>query len=137
MNSVKMPLCLLSRLSEPEFCCRVSDDEKMETNRKKSCPSVESLTDDPVPSTSLSTEKMIITPEVPHQSAQQKTDADLARKTVMESDPDKDDILVATPLRPPLPKPIPCQKKTFTCSGLPVKFILSKSLQFLDSGNGS
>jgi hypothetical protein len=81
---------------------------------------------------------MIITPEVPHQSAQQKTDADLASKTVvMESDPDEDDILVATPPRPPLPKPIPCQKKIFTCSGLPVKFILSQSLQFLDSGNGS
>jgi hypothetical protein len=112
-----------------------SDDEKMETKRKKSCPSVKFFTDDPVPSTSLYTETLIITPEVPQQSAQQKTDADLAsKKVVMESDPDEDDILVATPPRPPLPKPIPCQKKIFTCSGLPVKFILSRSLHFLDSG---
>lgn len=99
-----------------------SDNENMETMRKKPRPSVKSVnTDDPVPSTSLSAES-IITPEVPQQPAQQKTDADLASKTVvMESDPDEDDILVATPPCPPPPKPIPCQKKIFTCSGLPVK----------------
>jgi hypothetical protein len=98
-----------------------SDDDKMETKRKKPCPSVKSVDTDGLISSMSHSAGGATTANVPQRLSPQQASADLASKTVvMESDPEEDDVLVATPPQPPTPKPVPCKKKVLTCSGLPV-----------------
>lgn len=114
--------------AEPFKRARVlsSSDEgdKAEVKRRKSSPTTAFPTQDTLSFLSCPKEsKSNVTETVPEKDSSAMVDDALFTTVVMESDPESEgcDTVPPTPPRPPVAKPVPVQRKVFTCSGLPVR----------------